>query len=91
MAYRETMVKGFSEALRSRFQLNSLEKSVVNATKILSTKHWPVDDAALRGYPTVSEFLLLFFYISCWRNCFFISSSFPVFKTYPPAYPFARD
>ena len=50
MSYKEGILNGFAEALRSRFQLHETDVTVFNATKILNFKDWPhVDSHDFQG------------------------------------------
>lgn len=49
MKYKDDMVDGFINAIKSRFQTLSSGKAVIDATRILNLKHWPSDKDELRG------------------------------------------
>ena len=49
MAYKDSLVKGFKDAIKDRFQMLDAVKNVVNTTKVLNLKQWPVDPNLLRG------------------------------------------
>lgn len=40
-SYVNTLIDGFVEAMKTRFELNESEITVMNATKILHLKNWP--------------------------------------------------
>lgn len=41
MSYVNPLIDGFIEAMKTRFELNESETTVMNATKILHLKNWP--------------------------------------------------
>ena len=49
MVYIETIVTGAVNAMMQRYQLNGSEKTVIDCTKILNLKAWPVKDDSYRG------------------------------------------
>ena len=46
MSYKDTIIDGIKEALKTRFQIgsNAVNTKVVNATKILHFQRWPLPD-----------------------------------------------
>ena len=73
MAYKNTMLDGFCDAINKRFQLE--EQHIINATRILNFKNWPsANSDELQGYTQCSVvvfivlivlFFLVFIMLAC--------------------------
>ena len=45
MTYKEDIIDGFIEAIKTKFNIDPSKKTVINSTKILFFENWPAADS----------------------------------------------